>query len=166
MSVQRDLDKLLVNGVISSDTAEAIRNYYKQNKASPLSVLVLLFTSVGSILVALGLILIFAHNWDQIPRPIKVSFSFLMLLLGQALCIFALLKKKNALTNVAWRESSASFLFFMIAGSISLISQVYHMGGDFQSFLLSWLLLGLPLVYLMRSSLLSLLYLRVSVLML
>ena len=77
------------------------------------------------------------------------------LLIGQLFCGFSLFKKND---SPAWLESSAVFLCFAIGASISLIAQVYNISGDFDSFILTWSLLALPLVYCMRSSIVSLLY--------
>ena len=82
--------------------------------------------------------------------------QFLPLVAGQALCAFALLKRTE---SIAWREASTSFLFFAVAGCIALISQIYNIDGELSSFLLTWLLLCLPLVYLMQSNMASMLYL-------
>lgn len=106
--------------------------------------------------MGLGIILIIAHNWDELSRPSKTFFSFLPLLAGQVLCAFTLLKKQH---SVAWRESTSAFLFFAVGASISLVSQVYHIPGNLSGFLFTWMVLSLPLVYLMKSSVASLLYL-------
>ena len=89
-------------------------------------------------------------------RTTKTFLAFLPALLGQLLCGFVLLKKQD---SVAWRESGTAFLFFSVGATISLVSQIYNMPGNLSSFLLTWMLLCLPLIYVMRSSIASLLYL-------
>lgn len=59
---------------------------------------------------------------------------------------------------MTWMESSTAFLFFAVGACISLISQIYNIPGDLGDFLFTWMLLCLPLVYVMRSSIASLLY--------
>ncbi|MEO5648053.1 MAG: DUF2157 domain-containing protein, partial [Chitinophagaceae bacterium] len=61
--------------------------------------------------------------------------------------------------SVAWRESASSFLFFAVGASISLISQVYNIPGNLASFIFTWMLLCLPVIYIMQSSVVSILYL-------
>jgi uncharacterized membrane protein len=151
----RELDELKGAGVIDEATAERIGDYFRQKSEGSHNRLFVVFGVLGAILVGLGIVLIVAHNWDELSRPVKVFFSFLPLLAGQFCCGYALLKKQNSL---AWRESSAAFLFFAVGSSISLISQVYHIHGDLSTFLFTWMLLCLPLVYLLRSSVTSLLY--------
>jgi hypothetical protein len=47
----------------------------------------------------------------------------------------------------------------MLAACIALISQTYHIQGDFNDFLLVWMLLSIPLMYLMNATLPALFYL-------
>ncbi len=58
-----------------------------------------------------------------------------------------------------WRESAAIFNLAAIGAAISLISQTYQIQGDFAQFVLVWMLLTLPLIYLLRSTLASCAYL-------
>ena len=155
MSLRKDLQELREAEVISAEIEERIQQYYQQKSDASGSRLFVVFGILGAILVGLGIILIIAHNWDEFPRSVKTIFAFLPLLLGQAIGIFTLLKRND---NIAWREGSAVFLFFAIGGSISLVSQIYNIPGNLSSFFFTWMLLALPLVYLLRSSVTSLLY--------
>lgn len=156
MSIQKDLPELLKAGVINAETADKIQEYYKLKSGSSSNRLFVAFGILGSILVGLGIILIIAHNWDELSTFTKTFFAFLPLVLGQIICGFVLLKKPN---NTTWKESSTVFLFFAIGACISLVSQIYHIPGNLSSFLLVWMLLCLPLIYIMKSSTAALLYL-------
>lgn len=155
MNILKELPDLVSADIISQETADKIRGYYTSKENPSANRLVLAFSMLGAILVGLGIILIIAHNWDELSRTTKTIFAFLPLVVGQALSGFVLLKRPN---NPAWRESAAAFLFFAIGASISLVSQIYHIPGSLSSFLLTWMLLCLPLVYILRSSSASLLY--------
>jgi uncharacterized membrane protein len=155
MSILNDLPELVQAGVISEDTAARIESYYKSKNGTSTNKLFVVFGILGAILVGLGIILIIAHNWDELSRGLKTTAAFLPLLMGQVLCAFALLKKRQ---NTAWKESTSVFLFFSIGACIALISQIYNIPGNLSSYLLTWMLLALPLVYVMRSSMVSLLY--------
>ena len=156
MSILKDIPELIKAGVISQETADKINDYYTNKSRNSPNRLFIVFGIFGAILVGLGIILLVAHNWDDLSRTTKSFFAFLPLVLAQILCGFVLIKKPG---NVAWRESASAFLFFSVGACISLISQIYNIPGDLTSFLLTWMLLCLPLVYLMRSSITSLLYL-------
>jgi len=156
MSVLNELSKLLAADVISQETADKIRNYYKSEEPEAnYSSLFIVFGVLGAILVGLGIILIISHNWDQLSRAVKTFVAFLPLVIGQILGAYVLLKKEN---NTAWREGVASFIFFAVGASIAVVSQIYNIPGDLSAFMLTWMLLCLPLVYVMRSSISSLLY--------
>lgn len=152
----KDIPELVKADVISQETADKIRDYYRKQGGQSTNRLFIVFGILGAILVGLGIILIIAHNWDELSRTTKILLAFLPLLVGQVLCGFVLLKKQD---SVAWRESGTSFLFFTVGASISLVSQIYNIPGNLSSFLLTWMLLCLPLIYVMRSSIASLLYL-------
>lgn len=155
MNILNDIPELVREEVITPQTAERIRDYYGRKSTSSPNRLFIAFGVLGAILTGLGIILIIAHNWDELSRPMQTFFAFLPLLVGQALCAFVLWKKED---SDAWRESSAALLFFAVGASISLVSQVYHIPGDLSAFLLTWMPLCLPLLYVMRSSVASLLY--------
>jgi len=155
MSLQKDLPELVEAGVISTETAETINNYYHSKGGTSQNRLLVIFGVLGAILVGLGIILIIAHNWDELSNFTKLCIAFLPLIICQALSVFVLLKKPD---NSAWRESAAVLLFFAVGTAISLVSQVYHISGDLSAFLLTWMVLCFPIIYILRSSVVSLLY--------
>lgn len=156
MSILKEIPELVNAGVISQDTADKIRDYYRKKEGKSQNRLIVVFGILGAILVGLGIILIIAHNWDELPRMTKTFLAFLPLIAGQALCGFTLVRKQE---SIAWRESCSIILFFAVGAAISLVSQIYNIPGNLSSFLLIWMLLCLPLIYLMKSSVTSLLYL-------
>jgi uncharacterized membrane protein len=151
----KDLQELVKADVISQNTADKINDFYRKKGEDSTNRLFIIFGILGAILVGLGIIMIIAHNWDELSKATKTFFAFLPLVVGQILCGFTLIKKQE---SIAWRESSAAFLFFSVGASISLVSQIYNIPGNLGSFLLTWMLLCLPLIYLMNSSIVSLLY--------
>ncbi len=155
MSLKKDIDELVSKGIISAETADKIQVYYREKEEHSPNRILIAFGILGAILVGLGIILIIAYNWDELPRITKTILAFLPLAIGQSLCMYVLFTKKESIT---WRESCSAFLFFSVAATISLISQIYHIQGNLSSFLLTWMLLCFPLIYLMNSSITSLLY--------
>lgn len=149
------LPELIAEGLLSDETSEKIKAYYKQKEGKQPQRINVVFGIIGSILVGLGIILIVAHNWDELSRPVKIIFSFAPLVVGQLLCGYVLFKKQG---NTTWKESSVTFLFFAVGASIALVAQVYNIPGTLAGFLFTWMLLCLPLIYIMRSSMASLLY--------
>jgi len=141
MSIQKDLLELFENGVISQETAGNITAYYASKGDNSKNRLFIVFGILGATLVGLGLILIIAHNWDDLSRFTKTILAFIPLIIGQLSSGYTILKKA---TSTAWRETSGVFLFFGIGASISMVSQIYNIPGDLSNFILFWMLLALP----------------------
>ncbi|MDA7501890.1 DUF2157 domain-containing protein [Chitinophagales bacterium] len=156
MSIENDLQELQEAGIINKDTALAIRSYYSQTGNTTSNRLLLVFGILGALLIGLGVILIVAHNWDNLGRTTKTILAFLPLIIGQIACAFFIFKKPDSLP---WKEASGTFLFLAVGACIALISQIYHLPGEMSSFILCWALLCLPIIYVLPSSTASLLYL-------
>jgi uncharacterized membrane protein len=155
MKLRKDLADLLQAGVIDQETANRINEYYESKSGPPQNKLVIVFGILGALLVSLGIILILAHNWDELSRSIKTIIAFVPLVAGQLICGYTLLKKPE---STVWREAGSAFLFISIGACISLIGQIYNIPGSLGTFLYTWMWLCLPLIYIMRSSIASLLY--------
>ncbi len=155
MKVRKEITELLNAGVINSETADRINQYYDSKTEPSSNKLVIIFGILGAILVSLGIILILAHNWDSLSRSIKTVIAFIPLVAGQAICGYTLLKRQESVT---WREAGSAFLFFSVGACIGLLSQIYNVSGNLASYLFTWMLLCVPVIYVMRSSMTSLLY--------
>jgi uncharacterized membrane protein len=148
------LNELLDAGIITPEIDQRIREYYETKHPDRSGNRMLLtFGIIGALLVGLGAILIIAHNWDQLSRPVKLIIAFLPLLACQGFCAYTLFSRKrtNYLVEVA-----AALLCFAIGTCIALVSQVYNIDGSLASFLLTWTVLYLPVIYIMRSAISSL----------
>ena len=154
-TILKELQQLVAANVISEDTANSIKEYYRLRKAEPTNRFAIVLGILGALLVGLGIVLVIAHNWDSFDRVSKTIFAFLPLVLGQGLCLYTLAKRRE---NFVWRESSGVILFFGIGACISLTSQIYHLGGTLSDLLLFWMLLAAPLIYVLPSHIVSLLY--------
>lgn len=155
MKIQKDLDELINSGIISEETADKISDFYEIKSSTSGNRLFLVFGILGSLLVSLGIILIIAHNWDELSKSSKTAIAFAPLIIGQLAVAFSIFKSKESKT---WKEGSSTFLYVSIGATISLISQIYNISGNMSTFILTWSLLGFPLIYLMRSSMASLLF--------
>lgn len=151
-----ELPKLVAADVLQEADTGRIRAHYGAVKTvSPARIALTLCSIFGAMLIGAGIILVLAYNWDALGRPARAFLSFLPLLAGQALVGWTLLRKQD---SAAWREGSSAFLALSIGASIALIGQTYHIPGNAANFLLTWVLLGLPIVYLCSSTLAAVLY--------
>ncbi|WP_456437916.1 DUF2157 domain-containing protein [Psychroserpens sp.] len=151
----KELPELVKQDVISEEIAIQIERYYELKQTNAPNRLFTVFGVLGSLLVGLGVILILAHNWDNFSRSTKTIFAFLPLIIGQLSVAFSILKKKGK----TWKEASGTFLFFTVGSSIALVSQIYNIPGDLSTYVLTWILLCAPLIYLLKSDMLAILHL-------
>ncbi len=145
-----ELPELVTRGVLSEESADALRKHYSSSSSeAPRRLGFVLSAILGSLLIGAGVVLLVAHNWDFLSRPVRCGIAFAPLVLSQALALFVLLRRNE---SAAWRESAAILNVAAIGTAIALVSQTYQIQGDFARFILVWMLLALPVVYLFRSS--------------
>ncbi|HEX7518286.1 MAG TPA: DUF2157 domain-containing protein [Chthoniobacterales bacterium] len=148
--LKAELSQLVEQGVITAEAAQALdRHYAAEIQTEPSRIGFVISAILGSALLGAGVILLVAHNWDQLSRPLRCVIAFLPLVATQGLSILVLFRRNE---SQAWRESVTIFNFAAIGTAISLVSQTYQIQGDFAKFILVWMLLALPVVYLFRST--------------
>src|SRR5204863_1156814 len=145
-----ELPELVAGGVLSAEAAEALRQHYAGKDPAESRRLGFVFSAIlGSLLVGAGVILLVAHNWDFLSRPVRCAIAFAPLVLSQALAVFVLIRRNG---SAAWLETAAILNVAAIGTAIALVSQTYQIQGDFARFILVWMILALPIVYLFQTS--------------
>src|SRR5687767_155207 len=127
----KDLQELVDADIITAETAQQIAAWYQSKQDSSPNKFNFVLGILGAILVGSGIVLLIAHNWDYLNKVAKTIIAFLPLAIGQALCLYTLLRKND---NRTWQEGSATILFFAVPTCISLISQIYHIDGTLTKF--------------------------------
>ncbi len=151
----RELPILENAGVISAEKSVDIRAYYATHTQGGVHWALIAFAILGSLLIGAGIILLFAHNWDDLSRSTRAFLSLCPVSIGAILSVTALLKDGG----IARRESAGIFHSLAVGASIALIGQTYHLPSDIPAFLLTWALLVLPLMFLLHSTGAYLIYL-------
>lgn len=81
----------------------------------------------GTALIALGVILYVAHNWDGLSFTARIALGFAPLGISAVLGFAALLKCGR---GSPWAEGAALLNFAGAAAMTAAISQIYHIDGD------------------------------------
>jgi uncharacterized membrane protein len=149
------LPVLVSSGTITPESASAIERYYGAIESRRTNFGFVVLATVGAALVGAGIILLIAHNWDELSRAARIVIAFLPLLIAQGLVVFVLLRRNE---SRPWREAVAIFDVAAVATAISLVSQTYQIQGTFADFMRAWLLLSIPVVYLLRTTLGAVVY--------
>ena len=153
----RELPGLVDKGILNQETADKLRHYYGEVRSvSKTTAMLIILGTIGALLIGLGIILLLAHNWEQFSRFTRAILSLAPLVIGQSLALWVLCKRPQ---SGAFKEGTATFLSLMVGASIALISQTYNIPGDAGTFILTWMLLIIPIAYLMQASLPAAIYL-------
>lgn len=153
----KELPFLREKGIISEETAENLEKHYHaelDKVPSMQKIFSLIVGIIGIVMIAGGVILFLNHNWDMFPKAVRIGIASIPLLCGAVISYCTILKNKGVL----WREASAIFTTVGAAVLSGVISQIYHIGGDFSDFMFMILLLSVVPLYLFRSIGLATLY--------
>lgn len=110
---------------------------------------------LGALLLGGGIILLLAHNWADMSRGMRTMIALTPLIVAQLLAVFG---AGTGRTNAGWREGLGVFWTLAIGAAIAMVGQIYNLAGSYDTFMLTWLALALPVVYLLRSSLAAVLF--------
>lgn len=155
--LETQLPLLVSSGVLAPEVAARLQQHYGTVVAQAGRHWGLVLCSLlGALCIGGGVILVLAHNWEELSRPMRAGIALSVLLGTQVLAGWVLWRRP---TSTAWREGAGTGLSLMIGASLALVAQTYHMGGDLGTFMLTWVLLGLPVAYLLQATVPALLYL-------
>lgn len=156
MLTKEELEELVSAGIISQEKAAEIDAYFHQKESGRPNRILIAFGILGALLVGLGIILLVAHNWDHLSRSVKTMIAFVPVLISQVLVGYALWKGRHQRTLI---ESTVVLLILSVGACMALVSQIYNIPGTISTFMMTWVLLSAPLVYIAHSSMASLLVL-------
>ncbi|MDA2935178.1 DUF2157 domain-containing protein [Acidobacteria bacterium AH-259-D05] len=142
---QNLINKWLKEGTITQEQAEQMRadlSLYREEWSSHRRIVAL--STIGAVLLGLGVLLFVASNWSAIPNLIKT-----LLLLGSTFAAYYagylfVYQKQN------FPRVGASLLFLgalLFGASVFLIAQIYHVNANAHTLVLIWLVGVLPAVY-------------------
>lgn len=150
-----ELPDLIARGVLTPETADALKRHYgTSDRSAAAGWGQVLLASFGALLVGGGIILILAHNWEDLGRPARAAIAIGVLVLAQALTAFAVARRP---ASVPWTEAASGFLVASVGAAIALVGQTYHVGGTLEGLLQAWLWLVVAVPYITGSSLASIL---------
>jgi uncharacterized membrane protein len=145
--LQEQLKSWVAEGLISAQQAEQIRQRYPEPKGgAPWGTII--FAGLGAIVFGLGVILLFAYNWQAIPKAGKLAVIFLSILASHATGLWQFARQD-------WRRplgEALTLLGTMLYGAgIWLVAQIYHIDEHFPNGFLLWAAGALVLAWAMPS---------------
>ncbi len=104
-----------------------------------------LVSAAGAILIGLGVILLFAYNWEAMSRALKLTviFGAMLLIHGSAVLVM----ERNRLLA----EGLFAIGSMLMGAGIFLVGQIYHLNSHYPDALLLWSLGVLALAWALQS---------------
>lgn len=152
-----ELPELVREEVLDENAAQRLRSYYEPFADPRPPYGLIAFGLLGALLIGAGIALLFAHNWPLWGRSAHLTAAFSPVVLSQLLVLWVLFFRRQR--AYLWTEGSGALLVLTLGACIALIGQTYHAAGSLADFLWLWMLLSLPLTYLLRSLTVALIYL-------
>ena len=72
----KELPDLVAKGILTREGADRLQGYYGEVKSiSRATITLIILGTVGALLIGMGIILLFAHNWEQLSRFMRAILS-------------------------------------------------------------------------------------------
>ena len=139
------LEELNRENIISTEQTLKAKEYFSNFKKEGTSITTII-TAIGILLVALSMITIFAFNWDNLSKEIKIVLAFIPLILTAVMLFFTMKKDDTKL-----KLYTSIFAPIAIIASNSLISQIFHIQTEIYEILFLCLLMFLPIAIILRN---------------
>ena len=152
--LRKELEDWEREALVEPAQAERLRARYPLESRGGRSAALIGFAVLGALLIGGGLILLLAYNWSDLGRPARTAVALAPLVLSQLLVAWGEFTNRQ---GAGWREGLGVFWTLSIGCAIAMVSQIYHLSGSYDQFILTWLLLAIPVVYVLRSTLTAIL---------
>jgi uncharacterized membrane protein len=145
--LMKELDVWLAEGTISPEQAEALRRRYAARESAGLPWGLILFGGLGAVVLGLGVILLFAYNWHEMGKELKLAVVFGALLLAHGAGLA--LRRRDAWLPFA--EAMHLLGTMMFGAGIWLVAQIYHISSHYPNAFLVWAIGTLLLAWILPS---------------
>lgn len=121
-------------GLITAEQAAAIGEYEDRPQGRNWGMLI--FAGFGAVILGLGVILLFAYNWQAMHKFAKLGLIFCALLLAHGAGLW--LRRKNCPHAAA--EAAHLLGTTLFGAGIFLVAQIYHISAHYPNAFLVWAL--------------------------
>lgn len=146
--LRTELPDWVEQGLVTPDSASAIENHVVE-KSQSASYAPTAFAIMGVLMIAAGVILFFASNWQGMGKVLRLSVLF-----GAMWSVYGLAALAFARQSDSSDKFAHAFLLLgvlMFGANIMLIAQTYHISAHYPNGTLLWAIGALVVVYLAPS---------------
>ena len=145
--LRREIGAWRDEGIVTEETAETLMRRYQPTERR-CSWGVMIAGGFGALMIGLGVIALFAANWDQFGRGARAAIS----LAPVVICgLVALIASARGWKSMALWEPLGILWCIATAAGTCLVAQTYQVGGSVPGLILFVALLMLPAVWISRS---------------
>ena len=130
-----EVERWAREGVIDTSQLQSIKSLYPQQikKSQPWALVI--FSGIGAVIIGLGIILLFAYNWDKMSKYAKLAIVFGSLIFSHIIGITLFLRTQR----FKGIGEAVCLLGTMLFGAgIWLIAQIYHIEEHYPNAFLLW----------------------------
>lgn len=138
--LREEAEKWVKKDLITASQAERILAEYPEKQILPMT-FQRTFSALGAILIAIGVLLVLAHNWDALSRGVRLTSVISLLVLSQSAMLATMHSKRLA----RYRESMSLVLSLMVGAALVLAGQTFYLGMDTSWLFGVWMVLVLPI---------------------
>lgn len=143
-----EIDRWQAEGIVTPEQADRLRQRYAEPAgAVPWGLLV--FATAGAIVIGLGVILLFAYNWAEIPKLGKLALVFAAII-GTHTGSIRLLAREGWQPKLG--EALAALGTMLYGAGIWLVAQIYNIDEHYPNGFLFWALGALAMAWAIRST--------------
>lgn len=135
-------------GLVSAELGERLLGRYEKGKRR-FSWGVVFLSAFAALLVGLGVISVFAANWEEMGRATRAFVSVAPTIIC---ALFAMLAERKGWKSAAVREPLGILWTIATIAGTALVAQTYNLGGSVPDLVLLVTFLTLPIVWITRSA--------------
>lgn len=144
--LRKEVDRWVHEGIIGPEEGGKIKLKYPLEEEISWSRVI--FSSIGAILIGLGVILFFAYNWDKMHKYFKLTVVFSSILIFHGLGWYF---SREGSRNRVIGEALHLLGTMLFGAGIWLVAQIYHIEEHFPNAFLIWAIGALSLAWLLPS---------------
>lgn len=141
-----ELIQWIRDGLVDEDTAKAIASRYPVGNGLSWGLFIL--TAIGAIIFGLGIILFFAYNWADLPKPAKLALVFAAVITSHGIALWLRRKRAHQHNLIEGFHLLGTMMF---GAGIWLIAQIYNLNEHYPTAILVWGLGALSLAWALPS---------------
>ncbi|MBI2515919.1 MAG: DUF2157 domain-containing protein [Opitutae bacterium] len=144
-----EIERWTEERLITPEQAATLRSRYTAEPAGAVPWGLLVFATAGAIVIGLGVILLFAYNWDEIPKAGKLALVFGAIIATHA---GGLRLRARAGWQPKLGEALAALGTMFYGAGIWLVAQIYNIDEHYPNGFLFWALGALAMAWAIRST--------------